>query len=102
MKIVHIVDSMEVGGAETVIALLCRQHRLQGHDSSVACLYLIGPIGTRLQAEGFEVTLQHPSTPIGKMSSLYRMFRRNLPDVVHCHNATAAIMACVPAKIAGV
>ena len=102
MKIVHIVDSMEVGGAETIIALLCRQHRLQGHNPMVACLYSIGSLGTKLQAEGFEVTLHHPSTPVALTSNLYKMFRRHSPDVVHCHNATAAIMACVPAYIAGV
>jgi glycosyltransferase involved in cell wall biosynthesis len=102
MKITHVVDSMEVGGAETVIALLCRQHRMQGHEPSVACLYSVGPIGAKLQNEGFEVNLHHPSTPIGLTSSLYRMLRRNQPDVVHCHNATAAIIAAVPAYMAGV
>jgi len=50
MNIVHIVDSMEVGGAETIIALLCRLQRARGHCPSVYCLYEIGPLGKRLKA----------------------------------------------------
>jgi len=65
MNIVHIVDSMEVGGAETIIALLCRLQRARGHCPSVYCLYEIGPLGKRLKAEGFEVILHLRPTVIG-------------------------------------
>jgi glycosyltransferase involved in cell wall biosynthesis len=102
MNIVHIVYSMEVGGAETIIAQLCRLQRMQGHSPSVHCLYEIGPIGKLLQADGFEVVLHRPPTFIGLMRSLYRALRRNQPDVVHCHNAKAAIVGAIPARIAGV
>src|ERR1700730_11697673 len=102
MNIIHIVDSLQVGGAETVIALLCHQHRMQGHRLSVACLYAIGSIGERLEAEGFEITLQEPPTFTGLIRSLYRSFKRGAPDVIHCHNAAAAIIAAVPARMAGV
>jgi L-malate glycosyltransferase len=102
MNIVHIADSMQVGGAETLIALLCRLQRTQGHGPSVYCLYDIGAIGERLEAEGFDVTLHRPPTFIGLMRSLYRAFKRSKPDVVHCHNATAAIVGAIPARMAGV
>jgi glycosyltransferase involved in cell wall biosynthesis len=36
------------------------------------------------------------------MLGLYKSFRRSCPDVVHCHNATAAIIAAFPARLAGV
>jgi glycosyltransferase involved in cell wall biosynthesis len=36
------------------------------------------------------------------MRCLYGSFRRSRPDVVHCHNATAAIIAAFPARCAGV
>jgi len=102
MRIVHIVDSMEIGGAETIIALLCRLQRTQGHRPSVYCLYEIGAVGKRLEAEGFEVTLHFRSTVTGLMGSLYRAFKRSKPDVAHCHNATAAIIGAIPARVAGV
>jgi glycosyltransferase involved in cell wall biosynthesis len=102
MRIVHLVDSMEVGGAETIIALLCRFGRARGHCPSVHCLYEIGALGERLAAEGFEVTVHHRPTVAGLMGSLYRGFKTSMPDVVHCHNATAAIIGAVPARVAGV
>src|ERR1700693_1285768 len=102
MRIVHIVDSMEIGGAETIIALLCRLQRARGHRPSVYCLYEIGAVGKRLEAEGFEVTLHFRRTVNGLMGSLYRAFKRSKPDVAHCHNATAAIIGAIPARVAGV
>jgi glycosyltransferase involved in cell wall biosynthesis len=102
LSIAHIGDSMEMGGAERLTATLCRLQRDRGHKASVHCLYLLGVLGEELQAEGFEVVLHHPSSFLHLVRSLYRSFRRSRPDVVHCHNATAAIMAALPARLAGV
>jgi glycosyltransferase involved in cell wall biosynthesis len=102
MNIVHVVDSMEVGGAETIIALLCRLQRARGHCPSVYCLYEIGVVGKRLEAEGFEIVLHLRPTIAGLMGSLYRGFKTSKPDVAHFHNATAAIMGAIPARMAGV
>jgi glycosyltransferase involved in cell wall biosynthesis len=93
---------MEMGGAEKLTATLCRLQRDRGHTASVHCLYRLGVLGEELQAEGFEVFLYHPSSFLQSMRGLYRSFRRSRPDVVHCHNATAAIMAAFPARLAGV
>ena len=35
MKIAHIVDSMEIGGAEMLVLLMSRLQREQGHGPSV-------------------------------------------------------------------
>ncbi len=102
MNIAHIAYSMEVGGAEKIIALLCQLQRQQGHHPSVHCLYENGPVATPLVHEGFEVTLHRLPSRIGIMRSLYQSFARNTPDVVHCHNATAAIFGSLPARMAGV
>jgi L-malate glycosyltransferase len=101
MKIVHLADSMEVGGAEKLISLLCRWQRQHGHDPSVHCLYQVGPLGERLRADGFEV-VSHGRSGIGRRSfSVYTELKRVQPDAVHCHNATAAILGALPARIAG-
>jgi glycosyltransferase involved in cell wall biosynthesis len=102
MKILHITDSMEVGGAERLIAELCRLQRAKGHDPSIHCLYEFGAIGKTLEAEGFEVTLHRPPTFTGLMHSLYRAFRRSRPDVVHFHNPQTANIGAIPARMAGV
>jgi glycosyltransferase involved in cell wall biosynthesis len=102
LNIAHVGDSMEMGGAEKLTATLCRLQRDQGHAASVHCLYRLGVLGEELQAEGFEVVLHHPSAFFHLTRSLYKSFKRSRPDVVHCHNATAAIIAALPARLAGV
>jgi len=102
LNIAHVGDSMEMGGAEKLTATLCRLQRDRGHTASVHCLYRLGVLGEALQAEGFEVILHHPSSFLQLVRGLYRSFRRSHPDVVHCHNATAAIIAALPARLAGV
>lgn len=102
LNIVHVVDSMEMGGAEKLTATFCRLQRDRGHIASVHCLYEVGVLGEELRNNGFEVILHRPSGFIHLVRSLYKSFRRSRPDVVHCHNATAAIIAAFPAKLAGV
>jgi glycosyltransferase involved in cell wall biosynthesis len=102
LRVAHVGDSMEMGGAEKLTATLCRLQRDRGHTASVHCLYRLGVLGEELKAEGFEVILHHPCSFLQLASGLYRSFRRSRPDVVHCHNATAAIMAAFPARLAGV
>ena len=101
LRIAHVGDSMEMGGAEKLTATMCRLQRDRGHTPSVHCLYRLGVLGEQLRAEGFEVTLHTPFSFFFLMRSLYRAFRRTAPDVVHCHNATAAIFAALPARLAG-
>jgi glycosyltransferase involved in cell wall biosynthesis len=102
LSIAHVGDSMEMGGAEKLTATLCRLQRDRGHQASVHCLYRLGVLGEELRTEGFEVVLHHPSSFLQLVRGLYRSFRRSRPDVVHCHNATAAIIAALPARLAGV
>jgi glycosyltransferase involved in cell wall biosynthesis len=102
LRITHVGDSMEMGGAEKLTATLCRLQRDRGHKPSVHCLFRLGVLGEELRAEGFEVTLHPPCSFFLLMRSLYLAFQRSVPDVVHCHNATAAIFAALPARLAGV
>jgi glycosyltransferase involved in cell wall biosynthesis len=101
VNIVHVTDSMEMGGAEKLTAMLCRLQRTRGHHASVHCLYSVGVLGDQLRDEGFDVILHHPPSFLGLMRSLYREFKRPIPDVVHFHNATAAIIGVLPARLAG-
>ena len=38
MKIAHVVDSMEVGGVETLVAQMCHAQRDMGHELIVIVL----------------------------------------------------------------
>jgi glycosyltransferase involved in cell wall biosynthesis len=102
VKIVHLADSMEVGGAETLIALLCRWQRDNGHDPVVYCLYDLGVLGEELRDDGFEVIVHSRRGRTGRAGSIFGEFRSAKPDVVHCHNAAAAIVGAGAARLAGV
>lgn len=102
MKIAHVVDSMEVGGAETLVMQMCRLQRELGHDPRVYAITTLGPLGEQMQKEGFCV-----KAPVGRhfadsARNLYRIFRETRPDVAHLHNPTPTIYGAIPARMAGV
>jgi glycosyltransferase involved in cell wall biosynthesis len=102
MKIAHVVDSMEVGGAEMLVVQMCRLQRAQGHDPCVYAVAALGALGERLQAEGFAVQSnvgQHLSDSVRSFS---RIFKGARPDVVHIHNPTPTIYASMAARLAGI
>jgi len=101
MKIAHVVDSMEVGGAEMLVAQMCRLQREQGHAPSVHGLAVLGDLGARLQNEGFSVQANVGPHFLEAERNLRRIFNVLRPDVVHLHNPTPTIYAALPARIMG-
>ena len=102
MKIVHVVDSMEVGGAETLVSQMCRLQREQGHNPSVFAVASLGPLGEQLRREGFPVQANMARHLSDAIPAFFRAFKATLPDVVHLHNPTPTIFAAFPARMAGV
>lgn len=102
MRIAHVVDTMNMGGAERLVSLMCRMQRQQGHDPSVHCIFQVGVLGEDLRRDGFQVSLHGPSRLVGANRRLYSAFSRIRPDVVHCHNPTATIYAAAAARLARV
>ena len=101
MKIIHVIDSLEVGGAERIVAHLCRLHRQQGHDPAVCCLMSLGALGGELLGEGFEVDVLQATRTDAAIWRLRAYLRRRQPDVVHAHNLFAIWAACIPARRTG-
>ena len=102
MKIVHVVYSLEVGGAEVLVAQLCRAQRAAGHDVSICAYSKLGPLGEQLAAEGVSIFVPGEAHPAKTMRRYFRHFRRIRPDVVHCHNPAPTLQAALPARLAGV
>jgi glycosyltransferase involved in cell wall biosynthesis len=102
MKIAHIVDSMEVGGAETLVMQMCRLQREQGHDPRIYAVATLGSLGEQMQKEGFQVKSNVGTRLIDSARNFYRIFREAGPDVVHLHNPTPTTYAAIPARMAGV
>ena len=102
MKIVHVVYSLEMGGAEVLVAQLCRIQRANGHNVSICAYSMLGAVGEGLKAEGFDIYVPGEAHPAKTMLRYFRLFRRMKPDVVHCHNVAPTIQAALSARLAGV
>ena len=55
MKIAHVVDSMEMGGAETLVSQMSGLQREAGHNPCVYAIADLGTLGEKMRAEGFSV-----------------------------------------------
>jgi len=102
MKIAHVVDSMEVGGAEMLVSQMCRLQREQGHEPCVYAVAALGVLGERMLTEGFAVQPNVGRHLPDATRNFFRIFRASRPDVVHLHNPTPTIYAATAARIAGV
>jgi glycosyltransferase involved in cell wall biosynthesis len=102
MKIAHVIDSMEVGGAETLVAQMCQLQRELGHDPQVYAIANLGALGKKMQAEGFRVEANIGSHLADSSLGFLRLFRGFRPDVVHLHNPTPTIYAAPAARLASV
>jgi len=102
MKIAHVVDSMEVGGAETLVRQMCHLQREQGHQPEVYAVAALGALGERMRAEGFLVRSNVGRHLVDASLHFLRIFRSSRPDVVHLHNPTPTIYAAPAARLAGV
>jgi len=102
MKIAHVVDSMEMGGAETLVSQMCGLQRESGHDPCVYAIAALGTLGEKMRAEGFSVQSNVGGSFTDSTRNFYQIFSNSRPDVVHLHNPTPTIYAAMPARIAGV
>jgi glycosyltransferase involved in cell wall biosynthesis len=102
MKIAHVVDCMEVGGAETLVSQLCQLQREQGHAPRIYAVGAIGELGERMRDEGFSVQANLSRRLPDGWRVFYHIFNESHPDVVHLHNATPTSYAAMPARLAGV
>ncbi|HEY7291832.1 MAG TPA: glycosyltransferase [Vicinamibacterales bacterium] len=98
MVIAHVIDSLEVGGAEMIVATLCRSHAAAGHNVEVHCLITAGRLAAELEREGVPIHV-HEAGWQGTWT-LYRALRQSRPDVIHCHNKAATVRAALVAWLA--
>lgn len=102
MKIAHVVDSMEVGGAEVLVSQMCRLQREEGHDPCVYAVATLGALGEKLRNEGFAVQSHMGRHLSDTTRNFFRAFKESRPDVVHLHNPTPTIYAAFAARMADV
>jgi glycosyltransferase involved in cell wall biosynthesis len=88
LRIVHVVDSLEVGGLERVVADLAQTQQAAGDWTSVFSLDKTEGLKAELSKAGIDVVEGHkrPGPDLRSVMSLRRWVRGNRIDVVHAHN----------------
>jgi len=103
LKILHVLLSMTMGGAETLVYNMVRHSSFAGNKPVVCCLKSVGDLGEKLKSEGF--TLYNHSSGEGTDLSLIGWIRDIIStekiDVVHAHQYPAFFYAVPAAFLAG-
>ena len=108
MKVVHIIDSEGMYGAEYVLYNLLPCLRDIGIDATLACLSPTGSagadLGRALDEKGVPVVYLDERKKISMkgLLSIYRTLRSSRADILHVHGYKATILGGMAARIAGV
>ncbi len=88
--VLHLLLSMEVGGAERIVATMVKRNRSDRFRYSVGCLDSKGTYGKELESEGHRVILspRKPGIDWHMPLKLARLVCRERVDMIHTHGET--------------
>ena len=91
MNIVHVVESLAVGGLERVVLSLACWQRQRGDTSRIICLFHEGALAAEARALGLEVLALDKTRglDVRALRALRSALRNARADVLHTHNAVA-------------
>lgn len=94
MKILHVMASTGIGGAEKHLLDLCRQQRVAGLQVHVALPQMNGALSHALQSQGIEFTTIRKGGRFHPLAlwSLHKVIQQVQPDLVHAHMLKSAAM----------
>ncbi len=105
VRIVHLIDNMDVGGAEMMLFKLLSQMDRQRFENIVISMMPLGVIGERVAGLGGEMHLLGMKRGRPSASALFRLIRllRTLrPDVLQTWLVNADLAGLVAGRLAGV
>ena len=105
LEVLHIVESLEVGGMERMVQTMCLAAEKLDVRSRVLCFRRRGLLADELETRGVRVDcLSIPEGLEGyfAFASVARYLHRRSVDVVHTHNTPGLIFGATGARLAGV
>jgi glycosyltransferase involved in cell wall biosynthesis len=102
-KVLHVVLSMVVGGAERLVYDMVRYPVFADNPPVVCCLDALGELGEKLQREGYSVFHKNRKRGLDwtVITWLREIIRREKITVVHAHQYTPLFYAVPAALLAG-
>jgi glycosyltransferase involved in cell wall biosynthesis len=104
MRIVELVNNLEIGGTERHVVDLATSLQARGHEVSVICLRRGGPLQSILQQAGIKLVMLDKPENLnpGALVRLTAYLRRQRIEVIHTHNPLVHHYGAVAGRMAGV
>ena len=102
IRLLLVVDSLDVGGAERHVTDLALALRREGHEVEVACS-VAGPLSPRLESAGVPVRplvgdLVKRRASVAYARNLRGLLREARPDLMHAHIYASTVAAAVATR----
>lgn len=103
LRILHLLASFDIGGAELVALRLARAQRDEGHEPLIVG-FSAGPLLDRMHADDLASFVMHKGDRFdaGLPLRLASLLGNERADVIHSHNPMGLVYAAPAAKLAGV
>jgi glycosyltransferase involved in cell wall biosynthesis len=104
VRIVQLVEDLELGGLERLAVDLALAQHSSGHLVLVYCLFGAGPLAASLVAAGIPVVPfgKSPGFSIATVLAIAKRLRADRVDVIHGHNPGVHHYAALASRLAGV
>jgi glycosyltransferase involved in cell wall biosynthesis len=104
VRIVQLVEDLELGGLERLATDLALAQQSSGHQVLVYCLFGAGPLAASLEAAGITVVpfRKSPGFSMSTVLAMAKLLRADRVDVIHGHNPGVHHYAALAARLAGV
>jgi glycosyltransferase involved in cell wall biosynthesis len=102
-KILHVVISMVVGGAERLVYDMVKYPAFASNPPVICCMDALGELGEKLRSEGYTVHCKgrQPGLDFEMITWLRDIIRQEKADVVHAHQYSPLFYAAPAAFLAG-
>jgi glycosyltransferase involved in cell wall biosynthesis len=106
LRILHLITTMPVGGAENLVLTTMRHLDPTRFSSVLCCIQDKGILGNEAENSGFQVValdrMKRKHFDFQAITDIVEVIRREQADVIHCHLYHAALYGRLAAKRAGV
>jgi len=103
--IMEVIYCFDYGGSENLAAILAKHFRMEGYYVSVCATHTNkGPISNDLEQIGIPCYAMNSvnHSKIGIRYALYKLFKKNMVDILHIHHVPMFRLCYFPARLAGV
>ena len=86
IRVLHVIDSLDLGGAQTLLLDLCKHADASRYEVEVACMHGPGVFASEFEKIGIPVHVLSPSTwPPNYIPGFLKLLALRDPEIIHFH-----------------